>query len=87
MKKIFLILLLSLFSSSVNAGLKEIGSSYVSQETKDQINAHLENRPANVKVILYFYTDGEHNQVWERGGANEITDKLHKEVFKRTVKF
>ena len=38
MKKIFLILLLCLFSSSVSAGFKEIGSSYVSQETKDKIN-------------------------------------------------
>ena len=37
MKKIFLILLLYLFNSSANAGLKEIGSSYVSQETKDKI--------------------------------------------------
>ena len=86
MKKIFLILLLCLFSSSVNAGLKEIGSSYVSQETKDKINAQLENRPANIKEILYFYTDGERNEVWERGGANEITDKLHEEVFKRCNK-
>ena len=86
MKKIVCIILLCLFSSSVNAGFKEIGNSYVSQETKDKINAQLENRPANIKVILYFYTDGEHNQVWERGGANEITDKLHKEVFKRCNK-
>jgi len=86
MKKIFLILLLCLFSSSVNAGLKEIGSSYVSQETKDKNNAQLENRPANVKVILYFYTDGERNEVWKRGGANEITDKLHEEVFKKCNK-
>ena len=86
MKKIFLILLLCLFSSSVNAGLKEIGSSYVSQETKDKINAQLENRPANIKEILYFYTDGERNEVWERGGANEITDKLHEEVFKKCNK-
>ena len=70
----------------MNAGLKEIGSSYVSQETKDKINADLENRPANIKVILYFYTDGEHNEVWEGGDANEITDKLHKEVFKRCNK-
>ena len=42
MKKIFLILLLCLFSSSANAGLKEVGSSYVSQETKDKINAQFE---------------------------------------------
>jgi len=73
-------------SSSVNAGFKEIGSSYVSQETKDKINADLENRPANIKVILYFYTDGEHNEVWEGGDANEITDKLHEEVFKKCNK-
>ena len=62
MKKIFLVISLCLFSFSANAGLKEIGSSYVSQETKDKINAQLENRPTNVKVIMYFYTDGEHNQ-------------------------
>ena len=37
-------------------------------------------------MILYFYTDGEHNEVWEGGDANEITDKLHKEVFKRCKK-
>ena len=85
-KKIFLILLLYLFNSSANAGLKEIGSSYVSQETKDKINAQLKNRPKSEKVILYFYTDGEHNQVWDSGGANEITDKLHEEVFKRCNK-
>ena len=86
MKKIFLILLLYLFNFSANAGLKEIGSSYVSQETRDKINAQLKNRPESEKVILYFYTDGEHNQVWDSGGADEITDKLHEEVFKRCNK-
>ena len=74
MKKIFLILLLYLFNFSANAGLKEIGSSYVSQETRDKINAQLKNRPESEKVILYFYTDGEHNQVWDSGGADEIRD-------------
>ena len=86
MKKIFLILLLYLFNFSANAGLKEIGSSYVSQETRDKINAQLKNRPESEKVILYFYTDGEHNQVWDSGVANEITDKLHEEVFKKCNK-
>ena len=49
MKKTFLILLLCLFSSSVNAGLKEIGSSYVSQETKDKINTQFEENKSKKK--------------------------------------
>ena len=57
MKKIFLIILLCLFNSSANAGLKEIGNSYVSQETKDKINIQLEenkSKKKNKKFILYF---------------------------------
>jgi len=89
MKKIFLILLLSLFSSSVNAGLKEIGSSYVSQETKDKINIQFEenkSKKKNKKLILYFYTDGQGDHIWHWGSAKEITDKLHKKVFKNCNK-
>ena len=56
-KKIFLVILLCLFNSSANAGLKEIGNSYVSQETKDKINIQFEenkSKKKNKKFILYF---------------------------------
>ena len=89
MRKIFLIILLCLFSSSVNAGFKEIGNSYVSEKTKDQINTQFEenkSKKKNKKFILYFYTEGPGNHVWNWGSAKEITDKLHKKVFKNCNK-
>ena len=78
-----------MFSSSVNAGFKEIGNSYVSQETKDKINIQFEenkSKKKNKKLILYFYTDEQHNHIWHWGSAKEITDKLHKKVFKNCNK-
>ena len=72
MRKIFLIILLCLFSSSVNAGFKEIGNSYVPEKTKDQINIQFEenkSKKKNKKFILYFYTDGEYNHIWNWGSA------------------
>ena len=89
MKKIFLIILLCLFSSSANAGLKEIGNSYVSQETKDQINIQFEenkSKKKNKKFILYFYTDGDEHHIWDWGSAKEITDKFHGKVFQKCNK-
>ena len=74
-----------MFSSSANAGLKEIGSSYVSQETKDKINIQFEenkSKKKNKKFILYFYTDGQDDYIWHWGSAKEITDKLHKKYLK-----
>ena len=89
MKKIILIILFCLFNSSANAGLKEIGNSYVSEKTKDQINIQFEenkSKKKNKKFILYFYTDGEYNHIWHWGSAKKITDKLHKKVFKNCNK-
>ena len=56
MKKIFLILLLSLFSSSANAGLKEIGQGQVGTDIKNQYDKKLIEATSsafgNVKAIF-----------------------------------
>ena len=56
MKKIFLILLLCLFSSSANAGLKEIGQGQVGTDIKNQYDKKLIEATSsafgNVKAIF-----------------------------------
>ena len=92
MKKIFLIILLCLFSSSVNAALKEAGQGEVPADIKEQIKKQYEKKIKKKKLkekkfILYFYTDGgSSNSVWESAFADEITDKLHEKIFKKCTK-
>ena len=91
MKKIFLILLLCLFSSSVNAGLKEIGQGEVGTDIQNQIKNQYEKKikkkkNKDKKFILYFYSDGGKINVWHSAFADEITDKLHQKIFKNCTK-
>ena len=60
MKKIFLSILLCLFTSSVNAGLKEIGQGEVGTDVQNQIKNQYEKKikkkkNEDKKFILYFY--------------------------------
>ena len=91
MKKIFLIILLCLFISSANAGLKEIGQGEVGTDIQNQIKNQYEKKikkkkNEDKKFILYFYGDGGNNNVWNSAFADEITDKLHQKIFKKCTK-
>ena len=91
MKKIILIFCLCLFSSSVNAGLKEIGQGEVGTDIQNQIKNQYEKKikkkkNEDKKFILYFYSDGGNINVWNSAFADEITDKLHQKIFKNCTK-
>ena len=79
-------ILILLFQTNVNAGLKEVGQSEVPSDIQTQIKNQYEKniqKKKNIgkKYILYFYTDGgSNNSVWQSGFAEEITDEFHEKL-------
>ena len=80
MNKIILIFFLCVFSSSANAGLKEIGQGEVGTDIQNQIKNQYEKKikkkkNEDKKFILYFYSDGGNSNVWNSAFANFLSTK------------
>ena len=88
MKKLFLIIFISLFYQLANAGVNDIGSGGIESQRLEKLKSTLVNaiKEKKGKNIILYLSSGSNGWSWQWDSYKKLNDKAHTKTYKKCLK-